>query len=162
MDKFYLYLLSILNSNKKPPKYYNSCIILVAKFTSHSITDALLLCSEEESNKTYPNGMPERRENLLSCRVCEKSGSSAEVDFVYPFEGSLYPIETKAGKTGTLRSLHEFMDASQLSVAFRLYAEKAKTDRVNTRSGKSFTLFSLPYYLAGRIEAFIAGISGAD
>lgn len=94
--------------------------------------------------------------------VREKSGSSAEVDFVYPFEGSLYPIETKAGKTGTLRSLHEFMDTSQLSVAFRLYAGKERTDTVNTRLGKSFTLCSLPYYLAGRIEAFIEGISGAD
>lgn len=94
--------------------------------------------------------------------VREKSGSSAEVDFVYPFEGSLYPIATKAGKTGTLRSLHEFMEGSQLSVAFRLYAGKERTDTVNTRSGKAFTLYSIPYYLAGRIEAFIESISGAD
>lgn len=94
--------------------------------------------------------------------VREKSGSSAEVDFVYPFEGSLYPIETKAGKTGTLRSLHEFMEGSQLSVAFRLYAGKERTDTVNTSSGKAFTLYSIPYYLAGRIEALIESISGAD
>ncbi len=87
--------------------------------------------------------------------VREKSGSSAELDFVYPFEGSLYPVETKAGKTGTLRSLHEFMDASQLTVAFRLYAGEERSDTVHSRSGKAFTLYSLPYYLAGRIEAFI-------
>ena len=93
--------------------------------------------------------------------VREKSGSSAEVDFVYPYSGSLYPIETKAGKTGTLRSLHEFMDASELTTAFRLYSAAERTDTVHTRSGKAFTLYSLPYYLAGRIGAVIKEISAA-
>ena len=50
------------------------------------------------------------------------------------------------------------MDVSELSAAFRLYAGKERTDTVNTRSGKAFTLYSLPYYLAGRIEAFLEAI----
>jgi hypothetical protein len=44
----------------------------------------------------------------------------------------------------------------------RVAVGKERTDTVNTRSGKTFTLYSLPYYLAGRIEAFIEGISVAD
>jgi predicted AAA+ superfamily ATPase len=35
--------------------------------------------------------------------------SSAEVDYVIQHENQVIPIEVKAGTTGTLRSLHEFM-----------------------------------------------------
>ena len=39
----------------------------------------------------------------------EKRGSAAEVDYLVPFEGQVLPVEVKAGKTGTLRSLHVFL-----------------------------------------------------
>lgn len=37
-------------------------------------------------------------------------GSEAEVDFVFPFQGRVIPIEVKSGTTGTLRSLRLFMN----------------------------------------------------
>ena len=44
--------------------------------------------------------------------VKEKRQSSAEVDYVYQFNGLLFPIEVKSGKTGRLRSLMQFVDAA--------------------------------------------------
>ena len=87
--------------------------------------------------------------------VREKRGSDAQVDFLHTHGGKAYPVETKSGKTGKLRSLHVFMDESELSIAFRLYAGKQRKDIVESRSGRSYTLFSLPYYLAGRLKTYI-------
>ena len=39
----------------------------------------------------------------------EKSGSDAEIDYVFTFEHKIYPIEVKAGKQGKLKSLQQFM-----------------------------------------------------
>lgn len=39
-----------------------------------------------------------------------KKSSTAEVDFLYAYEGKVYPVEVKAGKTGRLRSLKIFLE----------------------------------------------------
>ena len=38
----------------------------------------------------------------------EGRANNAEVDYVAEFAGRIVPIEVKAGRTGTLRSLHQF------------------------------------------------------
>jgi hypothetical protein len=48
--------------------------------------------------------------NKLQFWVREKKQSSAEVDFLYPYNGKLIPIEVKSGSIGKPRSLHQFMD----------------------------------------------------
>jgi predicted AAA+ superfamily ATPase len=88
--------------------------------------------------------------------VREKAGSSAEVDYIYPFEGQLIPIEVKSGKTGTLRSLHLFMDKAPHDMAIRFWSEPMNLSNVTTPSGKSFRLLSLPYYLASQTKEYIA------
>ncbi|MDF1759294.1 MAG: AAA family ATPase [Coxiellaceae bacterium] len=40
----------------------------------------------------------------------DKRGSEAEIDYLHAKHGSVIPIEVKAGKTGTLKSLHMFLD----------------------------------------------------
>jgi predicted AAA+ superfamily ATPase len=87
--------------------------------------------------------------------VRQKKQSDAEVDFVYPYKGKLIPIEVKSGSTGTLRSLHTFMEQSDMHFAIRFYSGSLRTEKVKTISGKSFHLVSLPYFLAGRIEQYI-------
>jgi hypothetical protein len=87
--------------------------------------------------------------------VREKAGSSAEVDYVYPFESQLIPIEVKSGKTGTLKSLHLFMDEAPHDLAIRFWSEPLNLSRVKTPSGKTFRLLSLPYYLASQTERYI-------
>ena len=45
----------------------------------------------------------------LHCWMREKRQSSAEVDYVISVGGVVVPVEVKAGKTGTLKSLHLFL-----------------------------------------------------
>jgi hypothetical protein len=40
----------------------------------------------------------------------EASGSLAEVDYLYDFQGKVLPIEVKSGHGTTLRSMHQFLD----------------------------------------------------
>lgn len=85
----------------------------------------------------------------------EKKQSSAEVDFIVPFDKHIIPIEVKAGKSGTLRSLHQFMDATDHSFAIRLYSGKMNIETATTTKGKTFTLLNLPYYLTSQIISYI-------
>jgi len=97
--------------------------------------------------------------NILSSLnfwVREKKTSLAEVDYVYPFEGQLIPIEVKSGKDGSLKSLHLFMDDAPHDMAIRFYAEKFQLTTVTTPAGKSFRLLNLPYYLASQTKEYIA------
>jgi predicted AAA+ superfamily ATPase len=85
----------------------------------------------------------------------ERSQSTAEVDFLFPFNGQLIPIETKSGKTGTLRSLHQFMDIAPHSIALRFYASRPNISIVKTQLDKTYYLLSLPYYLASQTSKYL-------
>ncbi len=105
-------------------------------------------------------------QELLACQygplsslnfwVREKKTSLAEVDYVYPSESKLIPIEVKAGKTGSLRSLHQFMEEAPHDMAIRFWSQPLNLSTATTPSGKSFRLLSLPYYLASQTEKYIA------
>lgn len=87
--------------------------------------------------------------------VREKSQSSAEVDFVVEHRGRVIPVEVKAGKTGRMRSLHQFVDAANPGCAVRLYAGPLETSAVRTPSGTPYRLLSLPYCLAPKIADYL-------
>jgi hypothetical protein len=87
--------------------------------------------------------------------VREKTQSTAEVDYVVPFEKFIIPIEVKSGANGRLKSLIQFMETANHSIAIRLYAGKIQRDTLNTPSGKKFTLLNLPYYLASQIQHYL-------
>jgi predicted AAA+ superfamily ATPase len=87
--------------------------------------------------------------------VREKSTSTAEVDFIYPYESMLVPIEVKSGKTGKLKSLHLFMDLAPHNIALRFYTNPIALTQVATVTGKNYTLLHLPYYLASQVKEYI-------
>jgi uncharacterized protein len=60
----------------------------------------------------------------------------------------------KAGKTGTLRSLHQFMEHTDHPFAIRLWSGPLEKDRIATPGEKTCTLLSLPYFLAGKIHDY--------
>lgn len=93
--------------------------------------------------------------NNLNFWVRQKVDASAEVDFVIPYDGLIIPVEVKSGSSGTLRSLHGFMDAAPHDIAVRLYNGKVKVDHINTLNGKEYRLLNLPYYLAMHIEKYL-------
>lgn len=97
------------------------------------------------------------KESLLSDLlfwVREKEGTTSELDFLFLVEGNAIPVEVKSGKTGKLRSLHQYMDRSAAKLAFRLYAGKFREDQIHTLKDSPFTLISLPYYLAGKLKKY--------
>jgi len=91
--------------------------------------------------------------------VREKKNSSAEVDYVIAEGASIVPIEVKAGKSGTLKSLHLFLREKHCSFAIRfnsdipsvLDSQTALPDGLNIR----YRLLSLPLYMAGQIRRCI-------
>lgn len=84
-----------------------------------------------------------------------KKQSDAEVDFVFPYDSKLVPVEVKSGATGHLKSLQVFLDQSPIHFAIRFYAGSRQLDKLRTGTGKPFYLLSLPYFLASRIETYI-------
>ena len=81
--------------------------------------------------------------------------SNAEVDILIQHNGTVVPIEIKAGKTGTLRSLHSFIDHSGAKLAVRLYAGKLEIEKAKTPAGAPFTLLNLPYCFAAKISDYL-------
>jgi predicted AAA+ superfamily ATPase len=87
--------------------------------------------------------------------VREKKQSSAEVDLVIPYNGIVIPIEIKSGATGSLRSLHQFIDACDHGFAIRIYGGELKVEDTSTPSGKAYRLLNLPYYLGTKIQEYL-------
>jgi len=102
-----------------------------------------------------PNATPD-----LFYWLREGKSGNAEVDFILPVNGSIVPIEVKAGKSGTLKSLHQFVKNKNCATAYRFdlnppssqSIECAVTNGDPKSSDIKFELLSLPIYM---IQNFI-------
>jgi len=88
--------------------------------------------------------------------VREKRQAPAEVDFVVQHGKFAVPVEVKAGTAGTLRSLHQYINRCPHPYAVRMHAGPLAIHRLATHEGKDFALLDLPYFLAGRLNEYIA------
>lgn len=88
----------------------------------------------------------------------EARNANAEVDFVISRYQDILPVEVKAGTTGTLRSLHQFLGEKQRArgVRFHLRPPAWETVRLPGDTGRTAELLSLPLYLAGQLDRFLA------
>lgn len=87
--------------------------------------------------------------------VREKTQSSAEVDLLYPYKQITIPIEVKSGSTGSLKSLHQFIDAANHPYAVRMYAGEFRIEKAVTPNKKPYLLMNLPYYAATSLPQYI-------
>ncbi len=92
----------------------------------------------------------------------EDRHSNAEVDYVISHGNFIIPIEIKAGKSGSLKSLHQFVlrKSPQLGVCFDSNPPSFQkvTSKVKTKDGiheASFDLLSLPLYSVEELSRFI-------
>lgn len=108
----------------------------------HMVTQELISLNQTKASK--PNFW-----------VREKKQSSAEVDLVIQYKNLVIPIEIKSGKEGTLKSLHQFIDASEHHYAIRMYAGEFKIEQHQTQDGKIYFLMNLPYYLGTQLKEYI-------
>lgn len=85
----------------------------------------------------------------------DKAGATSEVDYCIAFKGLIIPIEVKSGKTGSLRSLLQFMEQAPHPYAIRIYSGPLQKDHLKTPSGKAFQLLSIPFYLISQLRKFL-------
>lgn len=81
-----------------------------------------------------------------------RPNNGAEVDFIFTHNSRLYPIEVKSGTNARLRSLHVFMDNSNIDTAIRVWSNPYSVDKVKTPNGKEYRLINLPFYLIGNLH----------
>lgn len=96
----------------------------------------------------------------------EGRSANAEVDFVIALAGNIIPIEVKAGATGSLKSLHQFMGDKQAGFAVRFDTSLPATTQVDalirTKQGTKpvrYPLISLPLYLIERLGEVVEAYS---
>ncbi|MEI8027662.1 MAG: AAA family ATPase [Pseudomonadota bacterium] len=90
--------------------------------------------------------------------VRESNQSHAEIDYIFVHEGRTVPVEVKAGASGSLRSLHQFVDSSGCPLAVRFWSGPPKIENQKTPAGTYYKLANLPHYLAGNLPRYLDGI----
>ncbi len=86
----------------------------------------------------------------------ENANANAEVDLVVSLQNKLIPIEVKSGKSGRLRSLHEYMDRCEHTTAVRFLANTYSEEKITTQKGKTYALLNLPYFTVSRLDDLIS------
>jgi predicted AAA+ superfamily ATPase len=88
--------------------------------------------------------------------------ANAEVDYVVSSGPDIFPVEVKAGRSGTLRSLQQFVASGKSLKAIRFDTNppgrQKVTHQVPVAGGKqvvTFELLSLPLYAVGEIERLL-------
>ncbi|WP_394698524.1 DUF4143 domain-containing protein [uncultured Desulfobacter sp.] len=94
----------------------------------------------------YRNPSFQEPELFYWCR--EKRQASSEVDFVIHKGIRIIPVEVKAGKTGTLKSLHVFLKEKKYPEGVRFNITKIKSiqdiNRLKALKGKIPSAKSVP------------------
>lgn len=96
----------------------------------------------------------------------EGRSANAELDFVVALEGQIIPVEVKAGASGSMKSLHQFMAEKHAPFAVRFDAGLPAVSTVNAvvnsdnqHKDVGYKLVSLPLYLVERLRAVVTTIS---
>ncbi len=92
----------------------------------------------------------------------EAKQSNAELDFVMSFGSEIIPIEVKSGKSGSLKSLQQFMATKKCRRALRFDLNQptiahVKHDVITPKGTKTveFDLLSLPLYLSSEARRIV-------
>jgi hypothetical protein len=92
----------------------------------------------------------------------EEKSSNAEVDFIIQHKNKIYPIEVKAGKTGTLKSIQVYLHEKKLKNGIRFNMDlpnigcfETKINIPNNNAELSWSLLSLPLYMVSELRRLI-------
>lgn len=92
----------------------------------------------------------------------EKRNSAAEIDYVIQSGNKIIPVEVKAGKTGTLKSLQIYVTEKKIDKAVRFSSSLPSSVHVDTSikinnkmEKVNFQLISLPFYLVQEFARFL-------
>ena len=89
----------------------------------------------------------------------ENPNSNAEVDFVIAHGPTIVPVEVKAGKTGTLKSLHLFVLERSLATGVRINLDipsmVRSTGSLPNGDRYNYNLISIPCYMISELDRFL-------
>lgn len=81
----------------------------------------------------------------------EKKSSQAEIDYVITHRQNVIPIEVKAGKSGTLKSMHLFMEEKRLFFGVKFSSQLPST----TLNDEGQGILALPLYIVGQLSRLL-------
>ncbi|MBF0430766.1 MAG: AAA family ATPase [Fibrobacteria bacterium] len=94
---------------------------------------------------------------------------NAEIDFLLTHEEQVIPVEVKAGKSGTLKSLHQICFQKGFTYAVRFDVNPPSIQKVtvivrhgNTNHSVGCILLSLPLYMVEQVKTALAQIKEHD
>ncbi|MXZ73206.1 MAG: ATP-binding protein [Acidobacteria bacterium] len=106
--------------------------------------------------------LAERPNRELTYWLREGRSNNAEVDYVCEFGSRIVPMEVKAGRTGKLKSLHQFVADRWVPFAVRfdtdppaLHTVDAAVRRGHGSEQVRYRLLSLPLYLVERLPSLV-------
>lgn len=76
----------------------------------------------------------------------EEKSSQAEVDYVINVDSTIVPIEVKSGKTGTLRSMHLFLNDKKLDIGIRISSGELQLNQ---------QILTIPFYLIHQLKRLV-------
>jgi len=92
----------------------------------------------------------------------EKAASNAEIDYVVTYGQKIIPIEVKAGKTGSLRSLHQFIIEKDTDLAVRICGAVPSLVSCQGKmpNGASYSsrIMTLPFYMIENMDSLLASV----
>ncbi len=98
----------------------------------------------------------EEPELFYWCR--EKRQASSKVDYIQAIGSIIFPVEVKAGKTGTLKSLQIFIKEKSADLGVRFNADLPSLHNANyslPMSSGTFSLLSLPLYMVEEMPRIV-------
>ena len=109
---------------------------------------------------------PRYTDSKLYYWVREERNAAAEIDYLFQWNNSLFPVEVKAGKTGSLKSLHVFLFEKNLQTGIRFNLDRPNigTFKTTLSAGKkqgdiAFKLLSLPLYMCFHLPKLLCELS---
>lgn len=128
----------------------------IDRLTPEQVADARFVnegaMAEQFIAQHLPLLAPDDRAFTPTYWLREGRANNAEVDFVHQFGSDVAPIEVKAGKSGSLKSLQELVSARHYDRALRFDTNPPLLQRVSHTHSRGddvveFTLLSLPLYM---------------
>lgn len=96
----------------------------------------------------------------------EEKGLEAEIDYLIEYGGAIIPIEVKAGSTGTLKSLHYFMQLKNKKIAVRIHDGLPSLTKISVhlphQGEVCYQLLSIPFYLTHQLQRFLGYLISSD
>jgi len=92
----------------------------------------------------------------------EEKSSNAEIDYIFQYKNNIYPVEVKAGKTGTLKSMQMYLYEKKLDKGIRFNMDlpnkgqfKTKVNAPGKNAEITWNLLSLPLYMVSELKRLI-------